>query len=144
MDKLCIETTTETIPESKIIDDLPKIRFSELQKQRQTIKPVFERDDITYPKIGIGDVIAVTKNNGETLYYLVIQRTQKQHITYRLDKYKPKRYDFFENHNGIIALIQEHDAKIYHDPLNIRPQKTPPKRPTNVDVYNSGELFCQP
>lgn len=142
MDKLCIETATETLPDSKTIDTLPEIQFSELNKQRHTIKPVFERDDITYPELGVGDVIAVTKDSGETLYYLLIQRTRKQHITYRLDKHKPQRYDFFENHNGLIALIQEHNTKIHHDPLNLRPDQTTRRNSTEVDVYNSGRLFC--
>lgn len=141
MDKLCREIHHSTLPQEQVVVTLPEIRLSELNKDTTPITPTFTRDNIQYPTITVADVLEVNKESGETLYYLFIQRTDEQHITYRLDKYNPKRYDCFETHNSIIALIETHDTIIHHDPFNIRPEnftENTTNTSKNIDLYKTG------
>lgn len=141
MDRLCRELHNSTLSKPEVVTTLPEIRLSELQKDPETVTPVFTCDDIQYPTLTVADVIEVQKESGETLYYLIIQRTGEQYITYRLDKYKPKRYDCFENHNSIIALIEAHKTIIHRDPFNIKPENfTTNNTDTagNIDLYKTG------
>lgn len=121
MSRLCPVKTDSELSVDDFSVCLPEIRECELEKRREVVLPVFSDEETTYPYLAPGDVIESTKDTGETLVHLLIQRIGSRYMAYRLDTHDAGRYHYFEDYETVVSLCMELETIIHRDPFNLRP-----------------------